>query len=221
MVQKSSVSSDLADAKPKQRGRPRSFLPEEALRKVLETFWSKGYSATSLDDLSQATGLNRPSLYAAFGDKRALYRTVLTHYWQLSVEAMDAEFAHQGPLEEALVRIYDRALTFYFPKTGTPRGCFAIGTAVTEAVENAEIRSVLAEGLVSLDQRFEARIAAAQQDGELSPAANCRALAMMASAALHSIAIRARAGTTRTELAAFGRQAARLICALSGNPHRV
>lgn len=212
MVQNKSSPDDKAADRPKQRGRPRSFLPEEALRQVLETFWSKGYSATSLDDLSQATGLNRPSLYAAFGDKRALYRTVLTHYWQLSVDAMAEEFANDGPLEEALVRIYDRALTFYFPKSGTPRGCFAIGTAVTEAVENAEIRSVLAEGLVTLDQRFEARIAVAQRAGELSPDADCRTLAMMASAALHSIAIRARAGTTRAELAAFGRKAARLIC---------
>jgi len=212
MVQNNSKGANISVEAPKRRGRPRSFLPEEALRKVLETFWSKGYSATSLDDLSHATGLNRPSLYAAFGDKRALYRTALTHYWQLSVEAMNAELAAEGTLEEALVRIYDRALTFYFPTSGTARGCFGIGTAVTEAVDNAEIRSLLAEGLVRLDQRFEARIRAARHAGELSATADCHALAMMASAAMHSIAIRARAGTTRAELAAFGRKAARLIC---------
>src|ERR1700709_2108964 len=100
MVQNDSKGVNISVEAPKRRGRPRSFLPEEALRQVLETFWSKGYSATTLDDLSQATGLNRPSLYAAFGDKRTLYRTVLMHYWQLSVDAMASGFAPEGSLED-------------------------------------------------------------------------------------------------------------------------
>src|ERR1041384_4755004 len=58
---------------PKRRGRPRAYEPEVALARALDVFWKEGFAATSLDDLSAATGMNRPSLYGAFGDKRALY----------------------------------------------------------------------------------------------------------------------------------------------------
>ena len=68
----------------KRRGRPRSYDPEQALQQIMEAFWKTGYSGTSLDDLSAATGLNRPSLYAAFGDKRAIYLKALAHYRQLA-----------------------------------------------------------------------------------------------------------------------------------------
>jgi TetR/AcrR family transcriptional regulator, copper-responsive repressor len=70
MVQKSTASSRIA---PRPRGRPRAFEAETALTHAMDAFWKDGFAATSLDDLSAATGLNRPSLYGAFGDKRALY----------------------------------------------------------------------------------------------------------------------------------------------------
>src|SRR6185369_10477201 len=60
-------------AAPKRRGRPRAYEPEVALARALDVFWREGFAATSLDDLSAATGMNRPSLYGAFGDKRELY----------------------------------------------------------------------------------------------------------------------------------------------------
>ncbi len=61
------------EAEPKRRGRPRAYQPEVALAKALDLFRKDGFAATSLDDLSAATGMNRPSLYGAFGDKRELY----------------------------------------------------------------------------------------------------------------------------------------------------
>src|SRR5262245_66197867 len=66
------------------RGRPRAYDPEIALQLATESFWRAGYAATSLDDLSAATGMNRPSLYSAFGDKRDLYLAALRRYWELS-----------------------------------------------------------------------------------------------------------------------------------------
>ena len=60
-------------AAPKRRGRPRAYEPEVALARALDVFWKEGFAATSLDDLSAATGMNRPSLYGAFGDKRELF----------------------------------------------------------------------------------------------------------------------------------------------------
>src|SRR6185503_5597935 len=75
------------------RGRPRAYDADEALRQARNTFWKKGYSATTLDDLSEATGMNRPSLYGAFGDKRALYLATLERYVVANREAMDRELA--------------------------------------------------------------------------------------------------------------------------------
>ncbi len=199
-------------AVPKRRGRPRNYDPEAALRKALEAFWTVGFSATSLDDLSAATGLNRPSLYAGFGDKRALYLQALDHYWEQGYAAMREALVYDRPLDEALMRVYDRALAMYFSGKGRPRGCFAIGTATTEAVEDPRIRVALADGLRKLDEVFEARIRAARENGELSKGADPAALALLASATLHSIAIRARSGTPRAELEALARKAIKVIC---------
>src|SRR5262245_3761272 len=137
MVQKSAY---VGAAPKRRRGRPRAYDPETALQNVIEAFWRTGYSGTSLDDLSAATGMNRPSLYAAFGDKRALYLRALDHYWTLGHEGMREALAYDRPLAEALMRVYRKALSIYFPSLGHPRGCFAIGTATTEAVRSEERR---------------------------------------------------------------------------------
>ena len=197
---------------PKRRGRPRAYDPERALNQVIECFWKAGYSGTSLDAISEATGMNRPSLYAAFGDKQALYLKALRHYWNMSYVAMRDALVDDIPLDEALMRVYEKALSIYFSGNGRPRGCFAIGTATTEAVENAEIRDTLAKGLHALDKGFEARIRTAHANGELAPNADPVALSLLASATLHTIAIRARAGSPRAELRKLARNAVEVIC---------
>ena len=197
---------------PKQRGRPRAYDPERALTQVIECFWKTGYSGTSLDAISAATGMNRPSLYAAFGDKQALYLKALRHYWSMSYVAMREALVDAIPLDEALMRVYEKALAIYFSGSGRPRGCFAIGTATTEAVENTEIRESLAKGLHTLDKGFEARIRTAQADGELKANADPVALSLLASATLHTIAVRARAGSPRAELRKLARNAVEVIC---------
>jgi AcrR family transcriptional regulator len=196
----------------KRPGRPRAYDPETALRRAIQAFWQTGYSGTSLDDIAASTGMNRPSLYLAFGDKRALYLKALDHYWQLGYAAMDEALAYDCPLAEALMRVYDRALEMYFSGGGHARGCFAIGTATTEAVEDPKIRSALMDGLRTLDERFAMRIRAAQGNGEISRAADPIVLAMLASATLHSIAVRARSGASRDELEELARNAVGIIC---------
>jgi AcrR family transcriptional regulator len=184
----------------KRRGRPRAYDPDAALTRAIGSFWKAGYSGTSLDDLSAATGMNRPSLYGAFGDKRDLYLKSLAHYWELSRVAMDEALAHEVPLRVALQRLYDKALSIYFSGKDGPRGCFAIGTATTEAVQEPAIRASLAQGFRMIDEAFEARIRFAQEQGELSRGTDPAALAMLASATLHTLAIRSRAGTPRKVL---------------------
>jgi TetR/AcrR family transcriptional regulator, copper-responsive repressor len=209
MVQKSAPAG--ASAAPKRRGRPRAYDAETALQNAIEAFWQTGYSGTSLDDLSAATGMNRPSLYAAFGDKRSLYLKALDHYWTLGHEAMREALDYERPVAEGLMHVYRKALSLYFSGKGQPRGCFAIGTATTEAVEDAQIRAALAQGLAKLDDAFEARIRAAQKGGELRRKDDPAVLAMLASATLHTIAIRARAGTARAELEKLARKAVAAI----------
>lgn len=199
-------------AEPRRRGRPRAYDPQAALRQATDTFWKTGYAATSLDEISAATGMNRPSLYAAFGDKHALYLEALAEYWRLSLAATREALAGDGPLDEALMHAYDAALSIYFSGEGPPRGCFVIGTAVTEAVEDTEIRDSLAAGFRAIDADFEARFRIARERGEIERDADPAALAILAAATMHSIAVRARAGTPRDELRALAVKAVKIIC---------
>jgi AcrR family transcriptional regulator len=212
MVQKTEKQAN-PDAPVRRRGRPRSYKPAQALQEVTAAFWKQGYSGTSLDDLANATGMNRPSIYAAFGNKRALYLNALKNYWEAGYVAMRDALVYDKPLPQALMQVYERALSIYFPTRGQPLGCFAIGTAVTEAAEDSEIRSTLLTGLRALDNFFEARIRAAQKSGEVSKKGDAVALAYLASATLHTIAIRARAGAQRPDLEKLARQAVAVICA--------
>jgi len=196
----------------KRRGRPRAYDPQAALLRAMDAFWEKGYSGTSLDDISAATGMNRPSLYAAFGDKRALYLKALAHYWDVALGTLREDLAEDRPLADSLMRAYEGALSIYFSGDGRPRGCFVVGTAVTEAVEDAEIRDSLAAGFLKFDADFAARLAAAQKNGELRKEANPSALAALATGMMHTIAIRARTGASREDLREFARMGISAIC---------
>jgi len=182
------------------RGRPRAYEPELVLRQAMELFWKTGYGGTSLDDIAAATGVNRPSLRAAFGDKHAIYLKALGDYWERKFATMRDALAGGDALDKSLMRVYDAALSLYFSGGGRARGCFVVGTAVTEALEDPEIRSSLTDGFHRLDAYFEARLRSAREAGELEPSADPEALALLATATLHTIAIRARAGTSKSEL---------------------
>src|SRR5882762_8756964 len=106
----------------KRRGRPRAYDPATAIARAAETFWKAGYAGTSLDDLSAATGMNRPSLYAAFGDKRDLYLKTLEFYSEEARAQTLKALADNPPLRVFLKRFYDKALDLYFGDG--PRGCY-------------------------------------------------------------------------------------------------
>src|SRR5579859_1997361 len=163
-----------------RRGRPRAYDPQAALQQATDAFWRNGYSGTSLDDIVAATGMNRPSLYAAFGDKERLYLKALAHYWESRFAEMREALAADQPLAEALMHIYDAALSLYFSGHTRPRGCFVIGTAVTEAVEDSNIRSSLAAGIRAFDADFEALFRKGKAKGELKTDADPATLAVLA-----------------------------------------
>jgi AcrR family transcriptional regulator len=187
------------DAEARRRGRPRAYDAENALRHATEAFWRTGYTGTSLDEIAAVTGMNRPSLRAAFGDKHALYLKALSDYWEAKFVTMSDALAG-GTLKEALARAYDAALSIYYAGEEDARGCFVVGTALVEAAQDPEIREIVAAGLKRLDAGFEARFRSARDAGELTWGADVEALAMLASATMHSIAVRARGGAPRDEL---------------------
>ena len=97
-----------------------------------------------------------------FGNKHALYLEALARYWEISLAATREALAEDRPLDEALMLAYDAALSIYFSGKGHARGCFVIGTAVTEAAEDATIRNSVAAGLRAIDADFEARFRTAR-----------------------------------------------------------
>ncbi|WP_340313650.1 TetR/AcrR family transcriptional regulator [Rhizorhabdus argentea] len=195
----------------RRRGRPRAYDPETALRQAMGAFWKGGYAGTSLDDISAATGMNRPSLSAAFGDKRTLYLKALHSYWDAKLVAM-SEALRVGTLEEALMRAYDAALAVYFSGDDGPLGCFVLGTALTEALDDAEVRAIIDTGFRKLDAGFEARFRLACETGDLKYDADTGGMALLACATMQTLAIRARAGIPEDELRHVARKAASMIC---------
>jgi TetR/AcrR family transcriptional regulator, copper-responsive repressor len=190
-------------AAPKRRGRPRAYEPEVALARALDVFWKEGFAATSLDDLSAATGMNRPSLYGAFGDKRELYIKSYQSYRDRARVRMGEVFAQDLPLRPMLLRIYGIALDMYLSGKDGPRGCFTVMTATSEAVFDPEIRALVVSGLVEMDRFFARLFRTAKERGELGPSVDPQVLAQLASATIHTIAVRARAQVPRAELEAI------------------
>jgi AcrR family transcriptional regulator len=188
---------------PKRRGRPRAYQPEIALAKALDLFRKDGFAGTSLDDLSAATGMNRPSLYSAFGDKRELYIKSYQRYRADARAAMIDIFRDPLPIRKRLARIYAAALDIYLSGEAGPRGCFTVMTAASEAVADPDIRKLVLEGFFELDRAFATCFRLAKENGELPERADPVALAQLASATVHTIAIRARVQVPRGELEAI------------------
>jgi TetR/AcrR family transcriptional regulator, copper-responsive repressor len=210
MVQKDSITS--AEPAPKRRGRPRAFEAETALTQAMDVFWRDGFAATSLDDLSAATGLNRPSLYGAFGDKRALYLQAYRQYRKRVNEDFAPLLEARAPLRVKLKRILLAALELYLSGEEGPRGCFTVLSASSDAVADPEVRALVAEAIQSTDRAFERLFADARAAGELPANADPRALARLASATIHTLSIRARARIPKAKILPLIDDAVRMIC---------
>lgn len=194
------------------RGRPREYDADKALAGAEDTFWKRGYAGTSLDDLAAATGMNRPSLYAAFGDKRSLYLKTLERYRDQARAKSKELLADDPSLRVYLERFYETALDIYFAGPKPVRGCYSIGTAATEAAVDPAVRAFLAESIRSTDTFLAGLIRRARDRNEIDANADPEALARIATATLHTLAVRSRAGHSRKELSALAAAAIDTIC---------
>lgn len=195
-------------SKPKPRGRPRSFDENKVLGEILNLFWIKGFNATSLDDIAEATGLTRPSLYAAFGNKEAMYLRVLEIFRARMEQDLAPALILETDRKSALAAFYKAALDNYFVAGGPPLGCMVYTTAVTESVTHPEIRSSLSAFLAQLDAGL-VRFFSGRK-GSIGKG-RAEALAKLASSVLISLGIRARSGASRAELDELAESSAALI----------
>ena len=196
----------------KSRGRPRTYDPDTALEQARDVFWDGGFAGSSLDSLGAAMAMNRPSLYGAFGDKEALYLRALERYREESEVGLRNALDPERPLCDGLRTVYSTALATYLSGKISARGCLLIGTAATEAVTNTQIRHVLGASLVAFDRVFEERLRIAKKTGELDSTVDVLALSRLASAVLHTLAVRTRAGEARATLEAIAESGVQLIC---------
>ncbi len=187
---------ERTEPKRRPRGRPRSFDPQVALGAATERFRTHGFAATTLDDLVAATGLARPSLYAAFGDKHALYLAALAITHKRVAASIDRLIAADLPGDEALRRIFSATIDGFIAGEAGPAGCIAISTATAEAVSDPAIRAALRDFLAMQDRGLTALFARA---GFARP----EGVAHIVTSVIHSLSIRARAGTSRAELEAI------------------
>jgi AcrR family transcriptional regulator len=195
------------------RGRPRAYDPKVALDCARDAFWRAGFAGTSLDDLGAATGMNRPSLYGAFGDKRALYLQTLKEYGERSGEALRECLPGTRPLREELRGLYrSRLNVFQEGAGGRACGCFLLATALTEAGSDDELRALCGQALAELDKALLRRFRQARRAEELDAKVDVPARARLAGAMIHALAVRARAGETCKALEADIEAAVELLC---------
>ena len=190
---------DLACA-PACRGRPREFCVDEALAKALRVFWEKGYEGTSLNDLTEAMGITRPSLYAAFGNKESLFRKALDLYETEKLayigRALEQPTA-RGVAETMLRGSVDNVMSV---NCDEPHGCMGVITSVACGPESQSIREEVVKrgeaGKRALMERFER----AKAEGDLPAHIDTEGLMRVLIAMLQGISVQANQGASRDEL---------------------
>jgi len=194
-----------------KRGRPRQYNPDQALDRAMRLFWSKGYTATSLDDLSAATNMNRPSLYNAFGNKEQIYRQAFARFITSMRDDVETNLFSEPDLKLALMEFYHQALNIYFGRD-VPLGCFITSTAPAESITHPDIRRDLNRIIREVDLALERRLEIAQESGQWPQDKNAKMVAKLLHATLQSIALRARGGESRRSLKAIYTLAVDTFC---------
>jgi AcrR family transcriptional regulator len=186
----------LAPAAPK--GRPREFCVDAALAAALQVFWRKGFEAASLTDLTEAMGVTRPSLYAAFGNKESLFRKALDLYEREKLAyvsaALEAPSARQVA-ERLLLGAWEMQTS-----NCDPHGCMGVIASVSCAAQSESIKDDVQARRASSDAALLRRFERAEADGELPTGLNAAGLARYLSALLQGLSVQAGAGASPEEL---------------------
>ena len=179
-------------------GRPKAFDPDAALDAALNVFWARGYEGASLADLTKAMGINKPSLYATFGDKAHLFRRVVDRY--TAQQRVVWELALQEPTARLAVQRILNTVADGLTSGRNPNGCLLVQSALTCSQESDCIKQELALKRADSDSLLRDRFARAQAERELSSRVDVAALAGYFSTILRGMSVEASAGATRQDL---------------------
>ncbi len=199
---------DMQACAGKKRGRPRAFCPDAVLDTVLELFWLRGFAATSLDDISAATGVSRPSLAAAFGDKEAIYIKAMERYQEDLRMQLDGVLTCNGKgdsMRAIIDRYFDIMVAAYTGEADHPLGCAFMCTALNEAPQHESILEMLQATIEGFDRRFQSFFEGARYFGCLGADKDPKVLTQIISGLTSSLLMRARAGASRNELTDIAR----------------
>lgn len=201
-MQNSGPTPETAEPAARTRGRPRSFDYEAALAAATRVFWDKGYTATSISDLTEAMGIGSPSLYAAFGSKEALYAEAIRHYQATYESIVWAKFSAAATAREAVESLlFDSAAALTGSLLDMPRGCMVTLSSVSNE-GHAELGAMVKAARGILRDRLVGRLEQAARDGEIPPSVDTRALARFVQIVQNGMSILARDGVGRAELEA-------------------
>lgn len=188
----------MKEMKQAAKGRPRSFDADKALDKALRVFWEKGYEGASLTELTKAMKINRPSMYAAFGDKEQLFRKALDRYLQ-----GPAAYAYEALKEPSARKAIEKLLLgavegLSNPKN--PKGCLLVQGALACGDESKSIRDELILRRAAAEAEIAKRLKRAKTEGELPEGVNPNDLARFYVTVMRGLGIEAATGATRSEL---------------------
>lgn len=186
----------------RSRGRPRAFDREAALAQAMRLFWTKGYEATSVADLTAAMGIGAPSLYAAFGCKEALYVEALGHYGQSYEGLVWAGFMAAPTAREAIAALlFDSAAALTGCRADIPHGCM-VALAAVDGEAHPALCDRLRTARGSTLERLTARLARGVSEGELPAGLDGNSLARFIQTVQGGMSLLARDGVGRVELEA-------------------
>jgi TetR/AcrR family transcriptional regulator, transcriptional repressor for nem operon len=179
--------------------RPREFILEEVLDKAVETFWSKGYEATSIQDLVENMGIQRGSLYAAFGDKQRLFLTVLDRYRKIVVKKLlDILDSHASG--KAAIRQFFLAVVEHIMTAGPLRGCLVTNSAVERGLRDTATAKKVSLCLLQLEDGFYKTLVRARDTGEIDERLDLRAVARYLTSSLQGLLVMGKVRAERRAL---------------------
>lgn len=181
------------------RGRPKKYDTQTALSAAGDVFWAQGFGDTSLDELSSAMGMNRPSIYRAFGNKEAIYRQAMALFRSQMQQGFEATLDHEDDLREGLRKFYLAAIEVY-SAGAAPRGCMVMCTAPSAALLHLDVQADLLVIIEQLDAEIMRCVELAVSKGQLTKNTDANSLSKLIQAVLHSIGIRVRAGESKASV---------------------
>jgi AcrR family transcriptional regulator len=189
----------MKKAEPRPRGRPRLFDRDQVLDSAITVFWARGYDGASIEDLTQAMGIKRPSLYATFGSKHGLFMAAIDRYAATHGNRAFRAFQNEPDLRSAVAAFFETSIRCATLK-GKPRGCLVASVATEVAQDDSVVRDKLSEMFARTDEAIADRFRADQGKRQVRGSKGPVAVARMVVSVTHSIATRARIGASRKEL---------------------